>query len=348
MTSKSITSHTLALLSCSIGLTKLVSVFCCAANGATAGSPQQSPVKKSITAFNSAVGSVPAMPWRVMDYTIQQMSLFLPTITASAAAAEHAIVNTSTSGDGSDGISSSNIVQPIRRQRSQGSSSSNSSSSASGNYQSVASIISQFVDPDIVVQVIISQLSIYQQLSNSFGTFQILQDSFPDATLFQRIRSMLLVLQGETLFALASLMAALPVPVSKAYRVYGGVTCLQSMMKLKDVRNSPYHMLRAKDAELAVQRCMLVLYCQEICMEASVVTYKSVLEVMSEMKSILMAFKTMFIWLSRRADAELDGINKPPTSRSNNKFYHGVFRSIGISVICGVPMSSNIENKPAQ
>lgn len=256
-----------AIISTAIGLCQTVTRFACS--------------DQELAPFDISVGSVPSQPWEVSEFSARGMHLFLRTPRS--------------------GKTSPSDGPPSPRRPDGGNSAplSPTRGTARANSANMGDSKAQEKTNTETVQVLVSLLWKLHDLANVLAT--TLTEGESDPLSLRALRTMLLVLQSQVLYSLSVYLVAFPVLV-KPFRAAEGHGVVQSLLTVTDFRLG--QTVHKTDAELLMQRCMLVLHCQDVGMEANVKMTKNATVPVADLERTLLNLKPVFIWLSKRCEEE--------------------------------------------
>jgi hypothetical protein len=261
-----------AVLSAAVGLGQFVTRLACA--------DQEQPL------HDVAVGAAPSQPWEVQDFTARGLGLFLKAPPQSGTA-------------GSKGATSRPLSPSPTAGRANSNSRVGSSSAPNSPPPAPASAGLDKVNGDTVQYLVALLWKLHDFANVLVGAPAAEVES--DAHGLRGIRTLVLLLQGQVLHSLATYLTAFPGLV-KQFTTVEGPGLLQSLLSLMDVPSGK--LLSALEAELLMQRFMLVLHCQDVAMDANVKTVKNVAVPVTDLERTLLNLKPVFQWLSKRCDDE--------------------------------------------
>ncbi|KAJ1440275.1 hypothetical protein B484DRAFT_152695 [Ochromonadaceae sp. CCMP2298] len=265
------------LLSAAAALVQVVTRFCSEAG----------------TDVSTAVDSLPSQPWEVRDFLATGMDLFVGV-------------------PASKGPRAAKVPTPAYQPSPKNSPSRANSRNSSGGKMLSSDRSDRGEKPPVesAISVVVVVLKALHEFSNVIGTFHPLQNELSDPGMYRGVRSLLLVLEGLHLHAISCMINTHAVLLSR-FRESGGIDCLKALLSLSDIRvhESLGGAVGTRDA-LVLQRSLLVLQCSDACMDAGVKLSRSIVETIADMESVMMSLGTVFTWLSRQADSELN-VNSP-------------------------------------
>lgn len=275
-------SLTNAILSAAVGLGQFVTRFACA--------DQDQPL------YDIAVGAAASQPWSIREFSSRGLGLFLkPSGPATGKGTPE--------GGASESNSRAHSASPLPHSRA------NSSNSRASNTPPPPPPPPNATGADgkgqekvngETVQNLVTLLWKLHDFANVMVAGAVPEGEI-DPFGLRGIRTLLLVLQGQVLHSLATYLAVFPGLV-KNFRTVEGHGVIQSLLSLGDI--IPGQPLSALDAELLMQRFMLVLHCQDVGMDANIKSAKNIGVSVTDLERTLLNMKPVFQWLSRRCDEE--------------------------------------------